>query len=99
MLHLGTIERLTVTRTLHHHEGRLLDALECGVATAARQALSTPTDDRTIVGWAGVDNLVVVPSAERTAHAGDGSRSGAQTAHLVGCLWSRTTAADHFKVR
>ena len=42
---LGAVERLSFARALHHHKGRLLEALERREAAPARQAF------RGVVGW------------------------------------------------
>src|SRR5437763_225625 len=66
--HFGPVERLPVTRPLDDHQGRLLDALEGGEATAAGRALTPPADGRAVVGQARVHHPILWARARRTAH-------------------------------
>src|SRR4051794_4158304 len=66
---LGPIERLALTRPLHHHERRLLHPLERGETTSALEAFAAPADGAAVVGQTRVDDLVIDARAAGAAHA------------------------------
>src|SRR5262249_33499780 len=65
---LGPVERLEGARPFAHLQADVFDALVGGVPPPARETFAPAPNRRAFVGHARVDDLVVVRTAEGTAH-------------------------------
>jgi len=63
-----SIERLTVSGTLHDGESNFFDSFKCGESLIARRTFPSATDSDAIFGQSRVDHAIVISRAKGASH-------------------------------